>query len=624
MEIDKMFKIPSAPVGKGTKRRMPDLPSADILKRFKLDTDDRDPSLGLSGRAARVEDENEESHGMEAAEEPQEPHGDVDDEDDDEGGRFFGGGLNHEQTNILDIFDKAGDAEGTTAALTLPQLRRLIGLFERVVAKNAEQRGKYPDDPTKFIDSEADLDAMLKQFLPLTENPALYYPELIDSGVIGLFANLLSHENTDITVDVVQVLQELTDEDIGEEDELEEENDGNEVGGAAATRLALAQVVDELLSHSIFELLVSNLSRLDEGEEGDSQGVFHILGMFENLLTFMPPLADQLVSSTNVLAWLLNRVSKSTFDSNKQYASEILAILLQRAANVEKALELGGVETLLMVLAQYRKAEPRDGEEQEFMENIVDCLCFLLSTTRGRQEFFDTEGVELMLLILKKKQLSSLRALKVLDYGLQTEAGANSCERFVEMLGLKTMFSFFMGKTDKKKRQAAPNFEDDERIMSVIATLFSNLASDSPARLRLVAKFVEEDYEKVDRLLELREQASAKLRPVDRQIAASRDELGAEIDDEQEQEWYLTRLAAGLSALQTADVILGWICMEDDGIKAHAESLMARKSLSMHDVVNVIKERASHIDVDEEDVDPSVLQQRMILDGLINFLGGGL
>ncbi|BEJ09459.1 hypothetical protein CcaverHIS641_0603740 [Cutaneotrichosporon cavernicola] len=617
MDIDKMFKLPSLPVGKGSKRKMSDLPSADVLKRFKPDPESVDSSSQSGARAARVEDDDEDRGHLGISEEP------VDDfEDDDEDGRFFGGGLNEEQSNILDIFDKAGDVEGEASGLTLPAVRRLVGQFERIVAKNAEQRGKYPDDPTKFIDSEADLDAMLKQFLPLTQNPALYYPELISSGVLNLFANLLSHENTDIAIDVVEVLQELTDEDIGEE---EDELDEDDVDGAAATRLALAQIVDELLNHSIFELLASNLLRLNEAEEADRQGVFHILGMFENLLTFMPPLADQLVSSTKVLPWLLGRISKSPFDSNKQYASEILSILLQRRANVVKALDLNSVEALLMVLAQYRKTEPKDGEEQEFMENIVDCLCSLVSTSKGRELFFEAEGVELLLLILKKKQLSSLRALKVLDYALQSEAGSNSCERFVEMLGLKTLFSLFMGKADKKKRQASPNFEDDERILRIVATLFSNLPSDSSPRLRLVAKFVEANYEKVDRLLELRELAQTKLRIVERQIASSRAEisrLGAEIDDEQNQEWYLMRLDSGLFALQTADVILGWVCMEDDGIKAHVDSLMARKSLSMDDVVKVLKERASYLDVDEEDIDSDVLQQQLVLDGLINFLGG--
>ena len=39
--------------------------------------------------------------------------------------------------------------ENQIAAMTLPALRRQIGKFERSVGKNAEQRGKYPDDPSK-------------------------------------------------------------------------------------------------------------------------------------------------------------------------------------------------------------------------------------------------------------------------------------------------------------------------------------------------------------------------------------------------------------------------------------------------------------------------------------------
>lgn len=161
--------------------------------------------------------------------------------------------------------------------------------------------------------------------------------------------------------------------------------------------------------------MVANLSRLNEVEETDRQGVFHILGMFENLLTFMPPLAEQLASTTSILSWLLERLKRGGFDSNKQYASEILSILLQSPTNVEMALGMDAVESLLMVISvsdihrtepsshfqQYRKTEPNDGEEQEFMENTFDCLCSLLSTSRGRQLFFNAEGVELMLIILK-------------------------------------------------------------------------------------------------------------------------------------------------------------------------------------------------------------------------------
>lgn len=106
------------------------------------------------------------------------------------------------------------------------------------------------------------------------------------------------------------------------------------------------------LSNSIFELLVSNLNRLDETEETDRQGVFQILGTLENLLSFMPPLADQVGATTTVLQWLLERVVRTPFDSNAQYASEILSILLQSSpSNASKVAEQKGVDTLLMILS---------------------------------------------------------------------------------------------------------------------------------------------------------------------------------------------------------------------------------------------------------------------------------
>ena len=100
------------------------------------------------------------------------------------------------------------------------------------------------------------------------------------------------------------------------------------------------------------DLLVSNLGRLDEKEDTDSQGVFHILGVFENLLSFMPPLAESIVENTTLLPWLLKRIAKKEYDSNKQYASEILSIILQEGRTIAlKVGELEGMDTLLQVAA---------------------------------------------------------------------------------------------------------------------------------------------------------------------------------------------------------------------------------------------------------------------------------
>ena len=55
-------------------------------------------------------------------------------------------------------------------------------------------------------------------------------------------------------------------------------------------------------------------------------------------------------------------------------------------------------------------------------------------------------------------------------------------------------------------------------MLGILSSLFSNLASESPARMRLLTKFVERTYEKVDRLLEIREGAEARLVVAEKEI----------------------------------------------------------------------------------------------------------
>lgn len=83
------------------------------------------------------------------------------------------------------------------------------------------------------------------------------------------------------------------------------------------------------------------------------------------------------------------------------------------------------------------------------MENVFDALCSALSDPSVKQAFLEGEGIELMCLMLKEKKLSSTRAIKTLDHAMQGTAGIDLCEKFVELLGLKTLFSAFMGKVSE-------------------------------------------------------------------------------------------------------------------------------------------------------------------------------
>jgi beta-catenin-like protein 1 len=98
--------------------------------------------------------------------------------------------------------------------------------------------------------------------------------------------------------------------------------------------------------------LVENLNRLNEEEEADRQGVFHILGVLENVLAFNPDLSKVLIKKTKTLSWTLNRIQNLVEDDNRGYAAELLSIILQ--TDRENRLAYGkndGVEISLKVLS---------------------------------------------------------------------------------------------------------------------------------------------------------------------------------------------------------------------------------------------------------------------------------
>jgi len=199
--------------------------------------------------------------------------------------------------------------------------------------------------------------------MPLSQVPALAYPELVKSETISMLIGLLSHENIDIVIDVVELIHELTDEDVGGEDEDEEEegDDNKRDEGMKMLMIALVSLSrtswNPLLNarqteHSLLELLVQNFSRFNEEEESDRQGLFHVLGIFENMLALNPELSGQIVAKTSFLQWILSRIQAKTHDENRGYSSELLAILLQNSRENRIAFAAqSGMEVTLQVLS---------------------------------------------------------------------------------------------------------------------------------------------------------------------------------------------------------------------------------------------------------------------------------
>jgi beta-catenin-like protein 1 len=61
--------------------------------------------------------------------------------------------------------------------------------------------------------SEADLDAVVKALSILSEHSDLY-AEFARLGCVASLVSLLTHENADIAIDAIEIISELTDEDV--------------------------------------------------------------------------------------------------------------------------------------------------------------------------------------------------------------------------------------------------------------------------------------------------------------------------------------------------------------------------------------------------------------------------
>eukprot|EP01018_Ginkgo_biloba_P029401 Gb_31499 [translate_table: standard] len=102
-------------------------------------------------------------------------------------------------------------SHGTVEVLDTRGLKQLVLSFEGRLRDNLEAQMKYVDH-----DSEVKLHEEINKLKALAGALDLH-PELVHLNTILSILRLLSHENTDIAVDVVNLLQDLTEEDVLED-----------------------------------------------------------------------------------------------------------------------------------------------------------------------------------------------------------------------------------------------------------------------------------------------------------------------------------------------------------------------------------------------------------------------
>ncbi|XP_034552666.1 beta-catenin-like protein 1 [Notolabrus celidotus] len=442
--------------------------------------------------------------------------------------------LSGDKRKILEKLMDQDEEEPEAEPVDESSVKKMILTFEKRSYKNQELRIKFPDNPEKFMESELDLNDIIQEMHVIATMPDLYHL-LVELNAVHSLLGLLSHENTDVAIAVVDLLQELTDIDT-----LHESEEGAEV------------LIDSLLEGQVVALLVQNMDRLDEQVKEEADGIFNTLAIIENMAEFKPGLCTE-AAQQGLMQWLLKRIkAKMPFDANKLYCSEILAILLQNNDNTRELLgEMDGIDVLLQQLSVFKRHNPSTAEEQEMMENLFDALCSCLMLPANRDRFLRGEGLQLMNLMLREKKMSRTSALKVLDYGMIGPEGTDNCHKFVDILGLRTIFPLFMKTPKKMKKTGASEKEHEEHVCSIIASMLRNLKSQQ--RSRLLTKFTENDCEKVDRLMELHFKYLEAVQQADKRIEGEKHDMvrrGEILDDSMEDEFYLRRLDAGLFVLQ--------------------------------------------------------------------------
>lgn len=202
-------------------------------------------------------------------------------------------------------------------------LKSLVSTLERKILKNQQLRVKYADAPDKFMDSELELHTAIEELYPVAASPELF-PSLIAGGGFAALLGLVTHENTDISLAVTTLLQEICDADMIQE---ADDTTGMPISEALVKAFVDTQGV---------EIIVQNLTRLDESNQEDATGVYNTFSIIENLVELDSGLAPIICEKTHLLKFLLKRLLVKEYDANKLYSSELLSILLQTDPAISK------------------------------------------------------------------------------------------------------------------------------------------------------------------------------------------------------------------------------------------------------------------------------------------------
>ena len=351
-------------------------------------------------------------------------------------------------------------------------------------------RNKYKNDSMKYCTIEEELHEDLVVLQRLAAYPNLLSSFISNSG-IEIIILILTHPNIDIISAMLSLIVEITESDFL-----------NDIEDAKS-------FIELLISNSIFDRIAETLYKISSNDEDASQYYSDILGIFENFVDVYEKSAD-LIGGTKAIEWMLQMIrSSSNVDSADiaegdvcLFCSEVLAMLVQFSdENKKRFVKMEGVPILVNVIVNIKENTNRKiliGNQEEFANNIVDCICSALLYEENKKMFAMADGVNIMIDFMRENNTFRHLGIKVLNFAIQNSK--ENAIQFVESNGLCVLFPYFMSKGMKKiKKEIATKGE--ESSIEIIVNLLRYVYGVNYDRV--IFKFKENKNEKIKQLIEV-------------------------------------------------------------------------------------------------------------------------
>ena len=351
-------------------------------------------------------------------------------------------------------------------------------------------RNKYKNDSMKYCTIEEELHEDLVVLQRLAAYPNLLSSFISNSG-IEIIILILTHPNIDIISAMLSLIVEITESDFL-----------NDIEDAKS-------FIELLISNSIFDRIAETLYKISPNDEDASQYYSDILGIFENFVDVYEKSAD-LIGGTKAIEWMLQMIrSSSNVDSADiaegdvcLFCSEVLAMLVQFSdENKKRFAKMEGVPILVNVIVNIKENTNRKiliGNQEEFANNIVDCICSALLYEENKKMFAVADGVNIMIDFMRENNTFRHLGIKVLNFAIQNSK--ENAIQFVESNGLCVLFPYFMSKGMKKiKKEIATKGEESSIEIIVNLLRYVNGVNYD----RVIFKFKENKNEKIKQLIEV-------------------------------------------------------------------------------------------------------------------------